>query len=217
MGENFRRHIEARRLAEDIHFEADNTVVTQNNDQRVDLCVSVSAMRILSFALVEFLRQHYTFDALIGNRLPGNQFGPVRTCRVICSTGQRESLIPVGLLREMIWSYAGPNQRIRPGMTGYLVNASLTPISIGFDAWTVPESNKIEIRYAEVSLDMDMNSITMGSQDLNRLGFFILPEDGNGPGTFGFEIEELEEDEAHAEEREDESETETEDSSDEDL
>ena len=74
----------------------------------------------------------------------------------------------------------------------------MTPISIGYDAWTVPESNKIEISNAEVSLDTNVKSITFGWQDLNRLRFFILPDDEDIPSRFGFQIEELEEDEANA-------------------
>ena len=205
-------------MAENIHFEADNTVVAQNDDRPVNLCVAFSAMRLLAFALEEHLEQAYSFDAVIGNRLRRNQLGPVRTCRVICNTGQRETLIPVGISRKMFWSYAGPNQRVRHGMTQYLANTSLTPISIGFDPWTVPEGNEIEIRNAEVSLDTNVNSITLGWQDLNRLRFHVLPDDEDSPRRFCFEIEDLEEDEANAEEeREEESETETDDSSDGDL
>ena len=114
-------------------------------------------------------------------------------------------------------SYAGPNQRVRPGMTQYLANASLTPISIGYDTLTVPESNKIEIRNAEVSLNTNVNSITLGWQDLNRLRFYRLPDDEDSPRRFCFEIENLADDEANAEDREDESDTETDDSSDGDL
>ena len=117
----------------------------------------------------------------------------------------------------MLWSHAGPNQRVRPGMTQYLANASLTPISIGYDAWTVPASNKIEIRNAEVSLDTNVNSIKLGWRDLNRLRFHVLPDGEDSPRRFCFEIENLSDDEANAEDREDESETETDDSSDGDL
>ena len=118
----------------------------------------------------------------------------------------------------MLWSHAGPNQRVRPGMTQYLANASLTPISIGYDALTVPESNKIEKRNAEVCIvEYKVNSITLGWQDLNRLRFYRLPDDEDSPRRFCFEIENLADDEANAEDREDESEIETVDSSDGDL
>ena len=204
-------------MAENIHFEADNTVVAQNNDRNVNICVAISGMRLLCFALIEHLEQPYTFDALIGNRLPRDQFGPVRACRVICNTGRRKSLIPVGILREVFRSHAGVNSSARPEVTSYFVNALLTPISIGYDIWTVPENNQIELQNAEVSLDANMNFITLGGLDLNRLRFFSLPGNEGSPRRFGFEIEEFEEDEANAEEREDESETETVNSSDEDL
>ena len=93
----------------------------------------------------------------------------------------------------------------------------MTPISIGYDAWTVPEDNQIEIKNAEISLDRNIKFITLGWQDLDRLGFFILSGDEESPRSFGFQIEELDEDDVNAEEHEGESETETEDSSDDDL
>ena len=124
-------------------------------------------------------------------------------------------MIPVGILREVFRSHAGVNSSARPEVTSYFVNALMTPISIGFDVWTVPENNQIELKNAEVSLDANMNFITLGGLDLNRLRFFSLPGIEGSPRRFGFEIEEFEEDEANAEEREDESETEN--SSDEDL
>ena len=92
----------------------------------MNICAAVAVMRLLVFALKEHLEQAYSFDAVIGNRLRRDQLGPVRTCRVICYTGQRESLIPVRIFREMFCSYAGPNQRVRSEMTQYLTNASLT-------------------------------------------------------------------------------------------
>jgi len=148
----------------------------------------------------------YTFETIIGNSLPTNQFGPIRTRQVICDTGQRQSSIPVGILREMFWSYSGPNQQARPAVTSYLANASFTPISIGFNAWTAPESHRIQLRNAEVSLDANINFITLGWQDPDRLGFFVLPGHYDSPRRFGFEIEELEEDEVIAEESENENE-----------
>ena len=126
-------------------------------------------------------------------------------------------MIPVGILREVFRSHAGVNSSARPEVTSYFVNALMTPISIGFDVWTVPENNQIELKNAEVSLDANMNFITLGGLDLNRLRFFSLPGNEGSPRRFGFEIEEFVEDEANAEEREDGSETETENSSDEDL
>ena len=201
-------------MTENIHFEADNTVVVQNdffNDRRERGCrerIRFNERIRRPMLLFELEQRSYAFAAILGHRSRRDRIGPFRTRRVICNTAEHQSSIPIGLLREMCWSYAGPNPQARREVTSYLANATLTPISIGFDGWTVPESNKIEIRNAEVSLDKDKNSITMGSQDLNHLRFFILPDDENSPRRFGFEIEEIDEDE---------SETETEDSSDEDL
>ena len=73
--------------------------------------------------MLEHLEQSYTFDALIGNRLPRDQFGPIRTCRVICNTGRQKSLIPVGILREVFRSHAGVNSSDNPEVTSYFVNA----------------------------------------------------------------------------------------------
>ena len=206
-------------MFENIHSEADNTTVAQNDHLPprlilIQVCRGHHEPTTILFDIHQ--ENGYEFEAINGNDLPMNQSGPIQTRRVICDTGKRQSSIPVRILRELFWSYAGPNLRARSEVTTYLANASLTPISIGFDARTVPESNRLEIRNAEVSLVADTNFITLGWEDLNRLGFFILPAADGSPRRFGFEID-LEEDEVNAEELEDESETESDDSSEEDV
>ena len=203
-------------MADSIHFEADNTVVAQNDQRRTNFCVSMAAMRLLRQALRTFLFEFeagYSFEAILGNRLSLDQHGPVLTCRVLCDTTCLKSSIPIGILREMVWSYAGPNPMPNPDVTSYLANAFLTPITLGLDAWTA--KNKIEVKDAVVPYDPNINVITLGWRDLYRLGFRIWPVDENGVIRFGFEIEEVEDDEGQVE-GEQLPDTDTEDSSDED-
>lgn len=156
-------------------------------------------MRIFLF---ECHQEHgYSFEAILGNHFPTDHNGPIETHRVICDTAQRHSKIPVRLLRKMAWSQRADRQPEHINrITSYLSDAFLTPISVGLDARSIPGKN--------------MNFITLGYKNLNRLAFFILLDDEKSPRRFGFKIEELEEDENNAE---DESETETDGSSDDDL
>ena len=165
-------------MAENIHFEADNTVVVQNGFGRCVIVALAQMMReALTTFLFEFHQQHgYSFETILGNQaFLTDLYGPIETHRVICDTAQRHSEIPVRLLRKMVWSHAGPNPRAERGIirvTSYLAHAFFTPIPIGLDARTVRQTNRIQVRNAEVSLEENMNFITLGYEDLNRLRFF---------------------------------------------
>ena len=137
----------------------------------------LSAWYDLNRICFEHENNDFEFETLLGKSFPEDrQYGPIRSARVLCDIRNQQSIIPVKFLWQMRasdWSKSGDKDdqmAMNRETTSYYVNAVLTPIPVGYDAWTA--TRNIEMRDAVVSLDSNMDFIILGSNDLNRLNFF---------------------------------------------